>query len=532
MNKRSLLTRLAVVIVFAALAIGFISSQIFYRVTYLSELNSAEESIEELITTISSTASIAAYLEDEGLAKEVVEGLEKNRTVQAVKFSSNKFRLGTLDESNEKVLKFSINHPFIATETIAKIEILPDISFIESKARAISFDNILVINTQGVVVTIVAIIILFFIVTQPMSKIARELNAIEPGDSRRVNMPRFNIESELGSLVLDINKLLARAETQIREERELRKEIQSLERRFRMLFENSVAPIVLIEPKGTLTLSNHAFSELLLKCGMKMRKNFGEFMSILFKDSKGFVEEVELSIFKEGFYIGEHQVNVDDDVPIWMQIIINSVRSDDSRVYYLMTFNDITQRRKEIDVLNVKVDKDNLTGVFNRSFAERIVNNLIKDKQKFCLMLFDLNDFKPVNDNYGHSVGDALLAFFAKSLSLAVRNDDYVVRWGGDEFVLIAKLENKNQVERVIKKIYEQIAGGLVLAKNDDSIIPRFSVGVAFFPSDGSSLKELYHHSDLAMYRSKEKKSHFVEVDKGILPVTYYSDIYGESDEV
>ncbi|MEY8204092.1 MAG: hypothetical protein RPR40_03365, partial [Bermanella sp.] len=90
-----MLVRLAVVMVFSSLAVGFISSQLFYRLTYLNEVDNAEQQISELYKTVSATASIAAYLLDRELAKEVVEGLATNGVVHGAIIEFGKERVST-----------------------------------------------------------------------------------------------------------------------------------------------------------------------------------------------------------------------------------------------------------------------------------------------------------------------------------------------------------------------------------------------------------------------------------------------------
>ncbi|NVJ61093.1 MAG: diguanylate cyclase [Gammaproteobacteria bacterium] len=518
MNNKSLLTRLAVVVVFCALAIGFVSSQVFYRIAYLDELESTQKDIENLVNTVSSTASIAAYVEDAELAKEVVLGLKKNRIIKEARFEAKDIEFGEIKINSEENVEYPISHPFINGTTLGKVVIQPDINYIKQKAKSIGFYNSMVVNIQSIFVTGMVIVVCYWLITRPMSRVARVLNRITPGTHSRIPKPNLNHESELGDLVNDINRLLEKTEEQFNQERELRSEIENLERRFRMLFENSVAPIVLIEPKGTISLANGAFNQLIIRCGIKQMRNYGQFMSGLFQDGEQLVEEAELSIFKGGFHIGEYplfsQENKDN---VWVQLMINPVRSDDGKIYYLLTFNDITERRQELDELNTQIDYDRLTGIFNRKAAEERVNSLIHKKAKFCFILVDLNDFKPINDQYGHTVGDQVLKFIAEAMKTSIRENDYAVRWGGDEFALIVDANNISQAEHIIKKIKSVIDHGVTIPDTDQTIIPSFSCGAVFYPRDGESLAVLYENADQAMYQAKRHKH-----DENKTLVTFY----------
>ncbi|MGX5173276.1 diguanylate cyclase domain-containing protein [Aliikangiella sp. IMCC44653] len=521
MNKNSLLTRLAVVVLFAALAVGFVSSQIFYRVTYYQELDNSERAIEQIYQTISPTASIAAFVEDEELAKEVVNGLLSNRIIKAAALHSKTVNFGTINTSSPNLKYFTVNHPFIDNTSIGQVIIQPDIQFIQNKANNVSYDNAIAINVQGLIVTLAVLMVSFFLIVRPLSHLAKSLNTITPGTSTRLSTPSMNNESEIGTLVKDINQLLHKTETQFKQERELRQEIESLEKRFRMLFENSISPIALIEPKGTISLANEAFKTMLINNGLPSKRNFGEFMCELFIDSSEVINESKLSIFDEEFHVGEYQLtNSGTAKDTWVKVLINSVRSDDGKIYYLLTFNDITKRKKELDDLNVQVDIDNLTQLFNRSVAERTVLQFIQLKKKFAFVLVDLNDFKPINDIDGHAAGDAALKHFANALDASLRQSDVAVRWGGDEFVLIIEASEYFQIEQIAEKIQHEVQQGIVF--EGKTIKYTFSVGVAFYPQGGKDLTTLYQNADKAMYKAKLNKQ-----DKSKRNVQFY-----EGDEV
>jgi len=96
-----------------------------------------------------------------------------------------------------------------------------------------------------------------------MIVVAKSLHILKPGTDERLAIPIFHTRSELGNLVMDVNKLLEKTESQFGQERKLRTEIETLEKRFRMLFENSLSPIVLIEPTGNILLFNKSFEKII-----------------------------------------------------------------------------------------------------------------------------------------------------------------------------------------------------------------------------------------------------------------------------
>ena len=245
MNKSGLLLRLAISIGFAAVFVGFISSQVFYKLTYQSNLDKTQTSIEQLYEVVSPTSKIAAYLSDEELAKEVVNGLSASHVIYAAAFQTPDFTVYSerYNERGENQSQFIVTSPFVEGEVLGTVLVQQNLEFIKTDSEeAASFvSNSLLI--QALVVTLIAIFISFYFITRPMLIIAKTLHLLNPGTARRLKKPMFHNQSELGDLVSDINLLLEKAEDQITKERELRNEIEVLEKRFRLLFENSVAPL-------------------------------------------------------------------------------------------------------------------------------------------------------------------------------------------------------------------------------------------------------------------------------------------------
>jgi diguanylate cyclase (GGDEF)-like protein len=121
---------------------------------------------------------------------------------------------------------------------------------------------------------------------------------------------------------------------------------------------------------------------------------------------------------------------------------------------------------------------------------------------RFSLVFLDLDKFKQVNDNYGHTVGDRLLQEVARRLLQCVREADSVARIGGDEFVLLLEdVEHLASVERVTAKLRQELGRGLCIDGHPLRIIP--SIGLAHYPEDGDRLETLLKHADAAMYREK-----------------------------
>ena len=172
--------------------------------------------------------------------------------------------------------------------------------------------------------------------------------------------------------------------------------------------------------------------------------------------------------------------------------------------------NDVTEayeaaRRHEmrLAVIEHEASQDGLTSCFNRSAGiKRINEHLIVSSGTDALLLLDLDNFKSINDTFGHKTGDEVLRHFAKSLKKSVRTSDLVVRIGGDEFIVLLKdVGSRENVTNCVKKIFAHIKTEHYGVENDYDV--NVSIGVAVAPDDGGSFEELYKKADEALYRVK-----------------------------
>jgi diguanylate cyclase (GGDEF)-like protein/PAS domain S-box-containing protein len=194
-----------------------------------------------------------------------------------------------------------------------------------------------------------------------------------------------------------------------------------------------------------------------------------------------------------------------------LRISISVVTDDEDRPsHYVALLSDNTQQKAQEDYLRHVASHDHLTGLPNRVlFYDRFkqaINYAKRNNTKFAVLYFDLNNFKPVNDQYGHAFGDKLLQIVARRLKENIRATDTVTRLGGDEFViLLSNVTDRESVNTVLTKTIESVCA---LCKIDGVVVhPSISVGVAIYPEDGSDENALMHHADLAMYEMKHARS-------------------------
>jgi diguanylate cyclase len=152
--------------------------------------------------------------------------------------------------------------------------------------------------------------------------------------------------------------------------------------------------------------------------------------------------------------------------------------------------------------------EDALTGLPNRRCIDEKLNQTLLEVQRsgeqFAAILIDVNDFKMVNDRYGHSSGDSLLVEFTGRLREAVRTSDFAGRHGGDEFLVIARqLESRESLDQLIERLRDKLNSELRVPGGTFYVV--VSIGAAVCPVDGTSADELLGAADSRMYSDKAR---------------------------
>lgn len=488
-----------------------VTAEFFYRATYENEINNANNDIEELYQTVAATASISAFLEDEDLAKEAINGLVKSDKILAASIKGEVvyYQVNVTEAINRgtEPRVFVVRHPFIPEESLAEVNIYPNFEHIIKQAEEISTDNNYSLYFEAIVVAVVALFITYYIIIGPMLRVGRSLHEIKPGTKQRLDVPGYHAKSEIGALVRDTNGLLEKVEHQFNQERQLREEIQFLEKRFRMLFENAKSATVLMTEDGFIELRNQAFNDLVEKVGHPEKQDYGELLEQLFENPNEIKASLLEAFARNEFATGEYKLkSIGSDKVVWIQLIASPLLTDDGERYYQLTLNDISSRKQELQKLALQADFDSLTGIYNRNGGEKLIAKLMSKGHHFALALIDLNGFKAVNDIFGHDAGDEVLIFVAEQLKEKIRKNDVAIRWGGDEFVLLLQAEDETSVEKVISKVNEGVKQPFYFNDDDEPTIVSMSVGVAFYPYTSSDIDALIKLADIAMYKAKQNK--------------------------
>jgi len=174
----------------------------------------------------------------------------------------------------------------------------------------------------------------------------------------------------------------------------------------------------------------------------------------------------------------------------------------------VLVFQDVTERQEAAELIRYMANHDPLTNLPNRNYFRRRLPQAISLAKRYgrilCLLFIDLDRFKPINDQFGHGVGDIVLMQVAERLRSVLRTSDSVCRLGGDEFVILLEstetLEGATLVaQKVIESLNEPIEAG------DHICFIGASIGISVFPSDCDDAETMLRHADIAMYEAKKK---------------------------
>jgi diguanylate cyclase (GGDEF)-like protein len=174
---------------------------------------------------------------------------------------------------------------------------------------------------------------------------------------------------------------------------------------------------------------------------------------------------------------------------------------------FVTIYTDITERHRAAEAIQRLAHRDTLTGLANRYALEARLDQLVADARRhhrrLAVMFLDMDNFKTINDTLGHAVGDRFLCAAAARLVATVRDNDIVARLGGDEFVVVlADVVDSFAVTQVASVINQALLQPVSVGAH--VLSASASIGICFFPEDGTSRGALMQSADMAMYHAKK----------------------------
>jgi len=278
------------------------------------------------------------------------------------------------------------------------------------------------------------------------------------------------------------------------------------------VFNDAHEAIIITDTTGSIIEINPTFCEI---TGYERTEVLGKNPSILSsgKQSREFYQEMWQSITEQGHWRGEVW-NRKKNGEVYAELLtISSIQDEHTHntTHYVGLFSDITKSKEQQSTLELMAHYDVLTQLPNRVlFADRFslaIAHSTRSATLLAVCFLDLDNFKPINDNHGHNVGDQLLVEVAQRIVASIRGVDTVSRQGGDEFTLLLNdIESYEQCEHTVKRILYALAQPFLIGDYVHNITA--SIGVTLYPDDNEDIDTLIRHADNAMYQAKQSGKH------------------------
>ncbi|WP_404377289.1 putative bifunctional diguanylate cyclase/phosphodiesterase [Vreelandella aquamarina] len=198
-----------------------------------------------------------------------------------------------------------------------------------------------------------------------------------------------------------------------------------------------------------------------------------------------------------------------DGRAFWNNIFISPVRdSNGQATHFVGIINDISERKDHENALAFHATHDALTGLGNRAlFEDRLQHDVDlarRHHQKLAVLFIDLDEFKPINDTLGHTVGDQVLIHVARRLEEVIRPTDTLCRFGGDEFVLLLPdLNDSNHAQEIAERLLLELAKPYRIDRHE--LYLSASIGIALSDETLDNPATLLQQADMAMYKAKQQ---------------------------
>ncbi|MEM5948306.1 diguanylate cyclase [Spirochaetia bacterium 38H-sp] len=275
---------------------------------------------------------------------------------------------------------------------------------------------------------------------------------------------------------------------------------------YKWLFEHAYEGMAITDEDGTIEQINPSFTNI---TGYTKAEAIGQNPRILKSEHHPpeFYVKMWNDLVTKGAWADEiwNRRKNGEVYPEWLSIF--RIKDADKQVHYVGIFHDISNQKSMEEKLRHMAYHDALTGLPNRSLLnDRLKKHIAGAKRSgtsLAVVFIDMDNFKGINDTFGHKAGDLILKKIADILRKVCREVDTIARISGDEFALVLPdMRDRAFAIGVIKRIFKTAETNSLEYKGN-SIPVSLSAGIAFYPDDGKTAEELLSHSDMALYRAK-----------------------------
>ena len=273
-----------------------------------------------------------------------------------------------------------------------------------------------------------------------------------------------------------------------------------------IVFENTTEGIIITNEKAEIISINNAFTKI---TGYEFEEVKNKNPKILQsgKHNKDFYKNLWENLLKNDSYKCEiwNRKKNGEIYPEWLNLSV--VKDKDGNILnYVAIFSDISKIKDSSAKIEFLAHHDPLTNLPNRLLLKARLNKSIEkaneSKDKLAIFFIDIDNFKIINDTYGHSIGDNIINLVANRLSKNIRKNDTISRIGGDEFIIVIEdISEINDIELIAKKILFDFKEPIKMEEYLFDI--TISIGISIFPNNGLDVEDLIKHADTAMYSAK-----------------------------
>lgn len=316
----------------------------------------------------------------------------------------------------------------------------------------------------------------------------------------------------------DNRKIIYGVITDITHEKKIQEELRQIERKNQMLIDFCVD----ITFEYDIEKDHMSFSEKMISfSGLFNEIDNAKKMLIdeglVFEGDIPVLENFYHDLFEHDSVTAELRFRHADGSYHWVKLNGSPLKDKDGNTVKLIgVVSDINKEKEVLKHFMVLSQLDMLTNVLNKTSTEKHINECIEvlSDKKHALLMMDIDDFKDINDTFGHIIGDSVLKEFTSNIQRIFRTSDIIGRVGGDEFMVFMRdIKDVHIIEKKCKEILNLFDSGIVENLNNTNL--SGSIGIALYPNDGKSYQELYEKADKALYHAKKHgKSQFVYYDQ------------------
>ncbi|MCC5880104.1 MAG: diguanylate cyclase [Idiomarina sp.] len=328
----------------------------------------------------------------------------------------------------------------------------------------------------------------------PLRRLKDEVEAIQTGKQKQLTEPGIN---ELRQLVYRFNNLLAQNETT---QQTLRQRQAYLDQ----ILATSSVGLFMADTQGRIQYVNQRLTEITGYSAEELKRD-GFVKQLTAAQRSNFVAQMRHALEFEISVSIEIQLRHHEGNLVWLRIETSPVKVESKCIGHVGTITDTTSQRATIDELHHAAHEDTLTGVLNRRGIEKVMSSAFerarKHEQSLLVVALDLDNFKQVNDTFGHAYGDYVLVEVAKLMGRFTRDSDFVGRIGGDEFIIGLPNCPLERGERMA----EELIRGMQSLKTpqQEPAGVSVSIGISAINKDDQNYLAIIKRADHAAYEAK-----------------------------